>query len=334
MVKYKYIRNIKLTITTEKATYDFSKFQVVFQVVHGSITAPKILKCRIFNLSHGGRGSKNTIGDIQHARNKKIVLETWYNGETPAVLFEGQIRMIYAGRDSPVETYLEIEASVCEDIFATGGYNVVLPKGWTYESAIKQTLGKTQGMSVGTIPQSNGSGSRAKVIYGNTRDIIRQHARNLSAFPVLQDTGRIDFMPAQNPKGNGEIIKLTPFNGMIGTPVQVPEGIQVTALINPAFKLGAVIDVYSLNGDDSRTAVEQEEVELQYTGINSGNQYINQYGNLEVKGLAHNGLYTILFVDHNGQTRGEAWYSTIIGQALDPSDQSISTNKAISAMGG
>ena len=335
--QHKYIRNIDLKISTEKATYDFSKFKVVFQVIHASISTPKLLKCRIYNLSHGGRGTANTIGDIQKAKNKNVVLQVWYNGGSPAVLFQGQIRMIYAGRETPTETYLEIEATYPPSSWtATQVYNTVLPKKWTHEKVLQETVGKTKGMKVGQLPQqkSNMNGARAKVIYQNGRDMTREVGRNLSAFPVFDDNGNLNFISAQNPKSNGAPIKITPYNGMIGTPLQTPEGIQVTALIDPSFKVGAVIDVYSMNGDDSRTAVQQEEVELNYTGINSGNQYMDEYGNLQVKGLAHNGLYSILFVDHVGDTRGEAWYSTIIGQALDGSDQAIMPTRAIEALGG
>lgn len=329
---YKYIRNIELTITTENGSYDFSKFQVSFQVLHACISTPKILKCRISNLSHGGKGTSNTIGVLQHAKNKKVTLKTWYNGQSPSILFEGDIRMIYAGRSSPVETYLEIEAVALGNDYANSFSSLALSKGWTYDSAVKNTIGNVKGMNIGTIPQKSGSGARAKIIYGNNRDIIRQHARNLSGYPVIADDGTFNILNAQKPQNLGTTLTLTPFNGIIGTPMQVPEGIQLTALLDANYKVGTYINVYSMNGDDSRVAIQQEETELHYTGINNGNQFVDKWGNLQVKGLSHNGHYSIIFVDHVGEMRGEPWYSTIIAQAVDPSDQSIATSRGISAL--
>jgi hypothetical protein len=331
MIKYKYIRNTRLKVATENGEFDFSKFDVSFQVIHASISSPKIMKCRIKNLSHGGRGTTNTIGVIQSAKNKRATLDFWYNGGSPATLFDGDIRMIYAGRESPTDTYLEIEAEVFAQEWAMATLCKTIPAGWTHEDACKAVINNMQGMKLGQIPQVQGSGSRAKTFYGNQRDHIRALSKNLSGHVVVNDDGVVDILSAQNPKKLGSVIKITPFNGMIGTPVQVPEGIQVTALIDPNFKVGAVIDVYSLNASDSRTAVEQEEVELNFTGINEGNQYVDSQGNLRVKGLASNGLYSILFVDHVGDSRGTSWYTTIIGQAVNPDERGMLTNKAISA---
>ena len=43
-----------------------------------------------------------------------------------------------------------------------------------------------------------------------------------------------------------------------------------------------------------------------------------QPGAFALATVANNGLYRVLQVDHVGDTRGQEWYSNIIGLSLDP----------------
>lgn len=328
---YKYGRNIRLVLETDDQVFDLSSFRITFQVVHGSTTTPKVLRCRIYNLSHGGRGTKNTIAAIQESKEKTIALSTWYNGQSPALLFSGLVRQVYAGRESPLNTYLDIGAAVLEKEIATGGVSSFIQAGWTHEDILKQGLAPNN-IKAGELPATQGQGVRPKILYGNCRAIIREMARNLQAIPIIDDNGQLNFIKVGNlARPKGEAIHLSPNNGLIGTPIQVPEGIQVTALLDPRFVIGQELDIYSANASDSHTAIQQEDIELNFSGVNRGNLTYNSDGTSNVRGLSHTGRYRILFADHTGDTRGTTWYSTIVGQAVDPSDQSIYTSRGISA---
>ena len=329
--KYKYGRNVRLLIESDDTVFDLSDFRITFQVIHACVSTPKTLTCRIYNLSHGGKNSRNTVAEIQSAKNKFISLSAWYDGEKPKRLFYGQVRQIYAGRESPTDTYLNIRAYVLAEMFAMSSVKNILAKGWTYEQAIKNVLGNVKGLKVGKYPNKKGSGSRPKVVYGNTRDIIRGLAQNFGSIPIQNDDGTISFIEIgklnQPIKGN-ESIFVTTHNGLIGIPLQIPEGVQATCLMEPRIELGGTIDIYSKNDNDTRTMIQQEDVQQGYGQVNSGNQITDNNGLDTVMGLDYNGKYNVIYVDHFGDTRGTTWYTTFIGQALDASQQAIETTNA------
>lgn len=338
MVSYKYDRKFHLTISSDSGVFDLSDFRVTFQVTHASVATPKTLRCRVYNLSHGGRGTRNTIAAIQAAANKTITLMAYYASQSPSVLFSGQIRQVYAGRESPVDTYLDIGASALEDFHATGTVSGVLNAGWTHEEHLTDIVIKQNaeqfGVSSGSFPDIPGSGARPKVCYGNVRDSIRSITRNTASVLFQRDDGQIDVVPINSTAANTTSKKLflSPKNGLINIPVQIPDGIQATALLDNRFMLGRTVSIYSANDSDSMTAITQADIDMNYGGANGGNLIVDQNGNMRVAGLSHTGDYTILYVDHTGDTRGETWYTTIVGQAVDPSDQSVITSTGAGAV--
>ncbi len=338
MTAYKYDRRCRLLINSDTKTFDLSEFRIVFSVTHGSTATPKTLHARVYNLSHGGSGSSNTVAEIQAATNKTITLSAYYASQNPSILFSGQVRQVYAGRESPVDTYLDIGASAFEALNATAGMNKVLAAGWTHRDVFQDVL---TGLPVdstdthpGSFPTISGSGARPKVCYGNVRDGLRAMGRNTASVVFQHDTGRVDFVPVADlskPTASDKKLYLSPANGLIGIPVQIPEGIQAKALLDSSLAPRAVVSIYSKNDSDSHTAVTQTQLDLDYAGINGGNADTDANGNGFVRGLAHNGDYRILYVEHSGDTRGETWQTVLVGQAMDPSDQSVMTQNAASA---
>lgn len=325
---YKYGRNVRLLIESDDDVFDLSDFRITFQVVHASVSTPKTLTCRVYNLSHGGKNASNTVEQIQQAKNQFISLSVWYDGEQPKRLFYGQVRQIYAGRESPTDTYLNIRAYVLSEMFSMSGVAKTLAKGWTYDQVIKNVLGNVQGLKIGKYPNKKGSGSRPKVVYGNTRDLIRSLSFNFSAIPIQHDDGTISFLEIgdlSKPIAGNESIFVTTHNGLIGIPLQIPEGVQATCLMEPRIVLGGTVDIYSKDDNDNRTMIQQEDVQQGYGEINAGNQITNSDGLSSVMGLSHNGKYNVIYVDHFGDSRGTTWYTTFVGQALDPSDRSVTT---------
>ena len=54
--------------------------------------------------------------------------------------FMVKLGQIYAGRESPTDTYLNIRAYVLAEMFAMSSVKNILAKGWTYEQAIKKCI--------------------------------------------------------------------------------------------------------------------------------------------------------------------------------------------------
>lgn len=338
MVAYKYGRKFSLVISSDNGTFDLSEFRVTFQVTHGSVGTPKTLRARIFNLSHGGTGTANTVSQIQAATNKTVTLMAYYESQSPSVLFSGVIRQVYAGRLSPVDTYLDIGASVLEEFHANAGLSTVLAAGWTHQQYFTDALiaqnAEKYGVSAGLFPSVPGSGARPKVCYGNARDALRVLGRNTASVMFQHDTGQIDIVPVNTTTQNtgAKTLFLTPMNGLIYTPVQIPDGVQATALLDSRLAVGSRVSVYSKNDSDSRTAITQADIDMSYGGTNQGNVTVNPDGTNGVAGLSHRGDYTILYADHVGDTRGENWYTVFVGQATDPSEQSVITSTGAGAV--
>lgn len=145
---------------------------------------------------------------------------------------------------------------------------------------------------------------RGKVMFGMARDFMRSVARTTQTVWSIQD-GKLIMVP-ETSYMPGEIPVITAETGMIGMPQQTQNGITIKMLTNPSVKIGTLIQI-------DNASVQQYEYSLN-VGQQEQNQRIQQQAKLQ-----DDGFYYVMIAEHNGDTRGNEYYTDVICLAADVS---------------
>jgi hypothetical protein len=295
-----YLRSCSLIVGDASGNgLDLSTLRIQFQVTHASVQTPKVLFARISNVS------KATAGTVQKEFTR-VILSCGYNGAL-AKLFDGQIRQIKFGRESPTDTYLDIIAADGDQAYSTGFINQTNAAGWKAPDIQSQIVAATSGLGLtaGTAPPDTAAGVRPKVMFGPIRDHCRILARSTGTSWSIED-GALNFAPLNQPSGastqSQSAIVLSPSTGLIGIPKQTLDGVEATCLLNPRIKADRYVKIDS-------SLIAAATVDTSYAGVNGGNLTVTG-SQQSVAGLSPSGTYRVVFVDHIGDTRGNDWYST------------------------
>ena len=140
---------------------------------------------------------------------------------------------------------------------------------------------------------------RAFTMYGMARDHLRRLASTIDATWSIQN-GKLDIVKNDSDGKPGGAFVLNANTGLIGMPTETPNGIMVTALINPQF---------FVNG---RIKIDEKSIQRGAFSLNWAGDIQNSM--LETLGTA-DGIYRILAIDWLGDSRGGPWYAylTCIG---------------------
>lgn len=99
---------------------------------------------------------------------------------------------------------------------------------------------------------------------------------------------------------------ITSATGMIGLPEQTQNGIRIKTLLNPNIKIGQAIKI------------DNKSVQGYRFGLGLSQQASNGMLDQTIK-LNADGLYYVMIADHQGDTRGQEWYSDLLCLAIDAS---------------
>jgi hypothetical protein len=126
----------------------------------------------------------------------------------------------------------------------------------------------------------------------------------------------------------GDPVKLNSLTGMIGMPTQQFGGILVRSLINSNIKIGGQVQI-------NQADIQQAVGEAAGTIVGPTGELIRS---VTLADTTADGVYVVLAIDYEGDTRGEPWYMDLrcstAGQALQlsalghyPNPYSISGGK-------
>jgi hypothetical protein len=128
------------------------------------------------------------------------------------------------------------------------------------------------------------------------KDLLRQTCgATKTSFSIQNGKAQI----LENDKGlPGGAIVLKGDSGLIGLPVQTIQGIEGVALLNAQIRVGCLVQI------DSKL-IQQSAFSPSYTSANE-----NYY--LEEDRLAVDGLYKVFVAEHQGDSRGNEFYTTFV----------------------
>lgn len=297
-----YLRKATLKIGNATQALDFSQLHFRFEVRNSTIQTLKNVDLTVYNVS------KDTANMVQN-QFTQIELSAGYEGNI-GLIFQGQISQIEHGRDSTT-SFLRLLAQDGDKAFNWAKSSWTLQKGYTPNDVYQRLLQdlSSYGITQGYLPTFTSNQSvDGLTCYGMTRD----HLRTLAAAQKCQwsiENGQLNFLPI-DATFPGQVPVLSPGSGLIGTPTQTIAGITMKCLLNPLIRAGSQVQLDS-------SLLSTTTIRFPMNAAQAGNQ---------VAGIDPGGLYKAVQVIHDGDTRGNTWYTNIIGVAVDgtaPSNQAL-----------
>ncbi|AFC85924.1 phage protein [Frateuria aurantia] len=308
-----YLRQVQLVIGTPGGpAVDVSDLRVTFNVRSASVETLKSANIRIFNLAKAT--ASKVLNEFTY-----IELHAGYPNNM-GMIFRGEICQVKYGRDqNMVDTVTEILAQDADTAYNQAVISKTLAKGWTYEdqfSALMRPLNK-YGVNPGFSPsRTNSPAPRGITMYGMVRDEMRILAEDMDCDWIMED-GFLHLIPSDG-YIPGNVPVINGMTGMVGIPMQTIEGIEVQCLLNPLVKAGGAV---KLNNAEIAKAANRVP-----TNTTNGLQ--------PVAGLDADGFYRVACVTHTGDTRGQQFYTYIIGYSVDPNQARPMVGPSVTAVPG
>lgn len=283
---------------------DLSEFKITFTIKKSDAQSPNEAEIKVFNLS------QNTVQQVQKEF-ARVTLQAGYE-DNFAVIFDGNIKQVKTGRDNGTDTYLHIFAGDGDDAYNFAVVNKTLAAGATQQDQANASLGAMSSVKGGDI-QIDGKTklARGKVMYGMSRDYLRQTADTENAAWSIQD-GKLQVIPI-NGLAKGTAVILNSKTGLIGTPEQTNDGIKLKALLNPQLKIGGAIKI-----DES----DIQAATIQSISPTKKGDKVNTPAT-----IAHDGQYKLIAVEYVGDNRGQDWYCDMIAVSFDETVKKVQGGK-------
>lgn len=279
---------------------DLSQLRIKFSVKQSDSQSPNTADIRVYNVSEETALSMlinlNPPSGISTSTPGRVVLQAGYESNF-GVIFQGNIKQIILGRESATDTFVDIVAGdghlaynyaiVNQTIAAGSNSDDQIAAALTPMNKYGVTLGYVSTKQLNKLP-------RSKVMYGNARNYLRAVSQGTQQTWSIQNE-KVTFIKKTSYKPGTAII-LTSKTGLIGTPQQTNEGVNVKCLLNPNIQVGGRINI-------AEATVQNFKINL---------QNVNSPANIAPP-LTQDGNYYVLVIDQIGDTRGVDWYTNILG---------------------
>lgn len=239
----------------------------------------------------------NLSGDTEQKiinEGAKVIVQAGYQNGHYGKIFEGFVFQPMRDRENVVDYKLTLN---CVNQKAVLDHNLVkftANAGQDPRTMIKNVAGQARTpINVGTITDDLETTTlpRGKVYFGEPKKYFRQIAQHNRAQWWVDEHGVQFGKITDVPKG--QAIVYTPHTGLIGTPQQIDYGCAFRVLLDPRLKI-------------SNPAMA---VKLDQTLIRQQKARIGQILSI----LDKDGIYRVIGVTHTGDTRGNEWYTDVIG---------------------
>lgn len=289
-----------------RSVIDLSGMHFTFQVNQADQESPNNAVIRVFNLSNGPQQS--TVQDIIKGEYSRVVLQAGYENGVFGVIFDGTVKQIRKGRLSGTDTYLDL---LCAD--GDLGYNFSvtnqsLAAGSTPAQRTQAIIDsmKPLGIKAGSLaPATGGVLPRGKVLFGMARALMRAEVQTQGATWSISN-GEINIIPLDGYLP-GEVVTVTALSGLIDLPEQTDNGIAFKMLLNPKIVPGGLVKI------DNKSVNQTIQA-----NPNAAPVPFNQWTGVQLLAdVTSDGIYRVFVAEHEGDTRGQAWYTKVVCLSVD-----------------
>lgn len=269
--------------------------RITFEVEKTAEEQPNTAVIKIYNLH-----PKN-VAKIKKEYDE-ILLNAGYQGATKLV-FRGNIKHVYTYKEG-LDYITEIEAGDGDRDYGSAVMNETLAAGTTNSQLVDRAVGSFKevgGTCKGVIQVDDRARLRGKVVSGNTRDLLRDIARESNAKWSIQD-GALVIVKTQGLLPN-EAVVLTSETGLLEAPEINDKGIAVKCLMNPEIAINGSVKL----DNNGIKAKRQKKKALKQPEEPEGDPVR----------LDPDGIYKVIKLTHKGDTRGQEWVTQIECIGLD-----------------
>lgn len=260
-------REILLKIGNEDESLTYSNLRITFNVTKTISSEPNTGEITIYNLN------QNTRNLITTKYYQHVELYICYREDDFRLIFKGDVISINNSQsDLDIITHLK-----CADGFKAYTDKTIvktLSSGQSDIVVVNEALASFNIQAATIDLPQNTILPRGKVLFCDAREAVSKVAINNRADWSIQD-GQLAIIPKNTALRNDEGYIISSATGMIGSPEKNDDGLEVTTLCNPYFKIGGLIRIES---------------------------QITEY----------NGNYKIKSIQHEGDLMGSDWKSKLV----------------------
>lgn len=320
-----WLRKCSLIVSNDQKGLDLSQFRIKFQIRQADPIAakPKTAWIRVYNLAPTTIGNTNSVTGIV-AEYTTVTLQAGYQTGAFGIIFQGTIKQFRSGHESAVDSFFDIMAADGDLGYNFAVTNKTLAAGATLDDARKAhqdaltALGVTEGHNGMTGAAGGGVAGtgginptflRGPTLYGMSRSGM-DNVTDSSGSSWVIENGKVQIVTTKG-YAPGTAVVLNSQTGLIGWPEQTESGIYARCLLNPNIKIQGQVQVNNASINQNLTPPGQSPF-VNFPSLTDFRAFAT---------VAADGLYRVLVVEHEGDTRGNPWYTNLI---LLQSDQSTS----------
>lgn len=320
-----------------------SDFKTTFEIEQNDIKWPAIATVKVYNLSphtsnrimqrefskmkiiagYDGVAPDVKVSDVGIVRDVAPGREGQTNGMNYGVIFSGDIRFTWTGKDNATDSYVQIQACDSLECFLNATISTTLEKGYTLSDVYDLLMRRLEpyGISRGTVPEFPSTVfPRGKTFHGLVHVYLDNLAEQCGATWRF-DKGILNIRTREMVSTSA--ILLNADTGLVGFPQQtIGGGVNVTCLINPNIQLNGLIqlDQAGLINRASFSASDIKEAggPIVEQNINGNVSAIGK--NSQTASIATDGVYVVRYITIRGDTRGQNWYMDMACEARGAND--------------
>lgn len=299
-----YLRTIKLiAFGADGNGIDLSDLRIKFSVKRSDTMTPNVADIIVYNVA------EETAKQLQNLKTfSRIILQAGYEPNF-GVIFQGNIKQVIVGRESATDTFVEFIAGDGDRAYNFAICNSTLESGATQLDQVQTAIRAMgpKGVNTGHLGDFPAEQlPRGKAFFCNAREVLRDAAQTTQKTWSIQDEkvtfiGKKTYLP-------GERVIITSKTGMIGTPQQTNEGVNVKCLLNPMIKIGGRVQL-------DNASIARFKINLSVP---------NSPANIPAP-LTADGVYYVLVAEHTGDTRAVEWYTNLICLNVDVTTNPINS---------
>ena len=297
---------------------DLSALHIKFHVEGMSFDRPKTAIIRVYNLKDD---TQNKIKKEFQA----VTLQAGYENGAYGIIFTGTIKRIKTGRESAVDTFLEIQAADGDIAFNFAFVNKTIAAGSSQQQkaqVVADSMTATGAITSSDLTALQATGgvipaARGNVMFGIGVAQLNDVASTTNTSWFIEN-GVLKFV-SNTGYLSGQAVVLNSQTGMVGIPEATNEGIEVAALLNPNIKIGTRVQINNAAINQANGNAQAGNNAVNATQINSYFGYPGYTDISYIANVSNDGFYRVLVVSHSGDSRGNEWYTKMTCLALDAS---------------
>lgn len=302
-----YIRECAVSFSAIGQTFDAEGIRVRFKIKQSTLEQANV--ATIFLTNQNPQQAKKLCAQASEGSN--VTISAGYKGNV-GVLFQGDLRKAFYGRENPTDTMTTILAADGGQARSYGTVSKTLPPGSTPKDIVNTAVEGLQkfGVNLGLVGQmvdlSTPVYPRSIALFGMAWKLMNDVAKSKGATASIQNAMVQLMTPNDTAPGTFELNTLT---GLIGMPTLELGGLHARTLINPQIVM------------HSSVHIDQSLIQGMIPRLISDGHIDPGYleGAPQMATITGDGVYRIYRIDVDADTRGLPWYMDLamnaIGQA-------------------